>query len=77
MRDYTEVIRERLLELPSVSQAQIANAKPYQIDVDIDEDTLNMLTMFAFLMAVGIVVDDGIVIGETVMAQPLFPAAST
>ena len=29
-------------------------------------ETLNMLTMFAFLMAVGIVVDDGIVIGENI-----------
>lgn len=28
--------------------------------------TLNMLTMFAFLMALGIVVDDGIVIGENI-----------
>jgi hydrophobic/amphiphilic exporter-1 (mainly G- bacteria), HAE1 family len=28
--------------------------------------TLNMLTMFAFLMAIGIVVDDGIVIGENI-----------
>ncbi len=40
LRTFTENIRERLLELPSVSQAQIANAKPYQIDVEIDEDTL-------------------------------------
>ncbi len=34
-------------------------------------DTLNMLTMFAFLMAVGIVVDDGIVIGENIYAHRL------
>lgn len=31
--------------------------------------TLNMLTMFAFLMALGIVVDDAIVIGENVYAH--------
>jgi hydrophobic/amphiphilic exporter-1 (mainly G- bacteria), HAE1 family len=40
LRDYTELVRERLLELPSISQAQIQNAKPYQIDVEVDEDTL-------------------------------------
>lgn len=34
-------------------------------------DTLNMLTMFAFLMAVGIVVDDAIVIGENIYAHRL------
>ncbi|HUP81003.1 MAG TPA: efflux RND transporter permease subunit, partial [Pirellula sp.] len=45
LRAYTENIRERLLELPSVSQAQIANAKPYQIDVEIDEDTLRKYGM--------------------------------
>lgn len=33
--------------------------------------TLNMLTMFAFLMAVGIVVDDGIVIGENIYSHRL------
>ena len=31
--------------------------------------TLNMLTMFAFLMALGIVVDDAIVIGENIYAK--------
>ena len=31
--------------------------------------TLNMLTMFAFLMALGIVVDDAIVIGENIFAK--------
>ncbi len=31
--------------------------------------TLNMLSMFAFLMAVGIVVDDGIVISENIFAH--------
>ena len=32
-------------------------------------DTLNMLTMFSFLMALGIVVDDAIVIGENIYAH--------
>jgi multidrug efflux pump subunit AcrB len=32
-------------------------------------ETLNMLTMFAFLMALGIVVDDAIVIGENIFAH--------
>lgn len=40
LRNYAEKVRERLLELPSVSQAQIQNAKPFQIDVEVDEDTL-------------------------------------
>lgn len=40
LRTYAESVRERLLELKSVSQAQIQNAKPYQIDVEVDEDTL-------------------------------------
>lgn len=40
LRNYAEVVRERLLELPSVSQANLQNIKPYQIDVEIDEDTL-------------------------------------
>lgn len=40
LRSYAEDVRERLLELKSVSQAQIQNAKPYQIDVEVDEDTL-------------------------------------
>ncbi len=31
--------------------------------------TLNMLSMFAFLMALGIVVDDAIVIGENIYAH--------
>src|SRR5690606_8440202 len=30
------------------------------------DQTLNMLTMFAFIMALGIVVDDAIVIGENI-----------
>ncbi len=40
LRDYAETVREQLLELPSVSQAQIQNAKPYQIDVELDENAL-------------------------------------
>ncbi len=40
LRTYVEQVRERLLELPSVSQATILNAKAYQIDVEVDEDTL-------------------------------------
>ena len=32
-------------------------------------ETLNMLTMFAFLMALGIVVDDAIVVGENIFAH--------
>ncbi len=32
--------------------------------------TLNMLSMFAFLMALGIVVDDAIVIGENILSAP-------
>lgn len=34
-------------------------------------ETLNMLTMFAFLMALGIVVDDAIVIGENIFSHRL------
>ena len=33
------------------------------------DQTLNMLTMFAFLLALGIVVDDAIVIGENIYAH--------
>lgn len=40
LRDYAETVREQLLELPSVSQVQIQNAKPYQIDVEVDENAL-------------------------------------
>jgi multidrug efflux pump subunit AcrB len=35
------------------------------------DNTLNMLTMFAFLMALGIVVDDAIVIGENIYTKRL------
>lgn len=40
LREYAEDIRERLIELDSVSQANLLNIKPYQIDVEIDEETL-------------------------------------
>lgn len=40
LRSYAETVRERLIELDAVSQANILNAKPYQIDVEIDENTL-------------------------------------
>ena len=33
------------------------------------DQTLNMLTMFAFLMAIGIIVDDAIVVGENIFAH--------
>ena len=35
----------------------------------ITDQTLNMLSMFAFLMALGIVVDDAIVVGENIYAH--------
>jgi hydrophobic/amphiphilic exporter-1 (mainly G- bacteria), HAE1 family len=40
LRNLAENVRERLIELPNVSQAQLLNVKPYQIDVEISEDTL-------------------------------------
>jgi len=40
LRTLAESIRERLIELPNVSQAQLLNVKPYQIDVEVGEDTL-------------------------------------
>ncbi len=40
LRDVAERVRENLLELPSVSQANILGAKLFQIDVEISEDTL-------------------------------------
>jgi hydrophobic/amphiphilic exporter-1 (mainly G- bacteria), HAE1 family len=40
LREYAESIREQLMELPSVSQARIQNAKPFQIDVEVDETAL-------------------------------------
>lgn len=40
LREVTEKVRDRLLELPQVTQANILGAKPYQIDVELSEDTL-------------------------------------
>lgn len=40
LRNFAESVRDRLIELPNVSQAQVVNVKPYQIDVEISEDTL-------------------------------------
>ena len=40
LRQVTESIRDQLLSLPSVSQANIIGARPYQIDVEIAEDRL-------------------------------------
>jgi len=40
LREVAERVRENLLELPSVSQANILGAKLFQIDVEISEDTL-------------------------------------
>ncbi|MEX0724868.1 MAG: efflux RND transporter permease subunit [Planctomycetaceae bacterium] len=40
LREITEQVRDELLLLPAVSQANIAGAKEYQIDVEIPEETL-------------------------------------
>ena len=40
LRQVTEDVRDQLLRLPSVSQANIVAAKDYQIDIEISEDTL-------------------------------------
>ncbi|GAB5404986.1 MAG: efflux RND transporter permease subunit [Aureliella sp.] len=40
LREIAEDIRDDLLDLGSISQAKIQGAKPYQIDVEISEDTL-------------------------------------
>jgi multidrug efflux pump subunit AcrB len=40
LREVAELVREELLALPEVSQANILGAKPFQIDVEIPEDTL-------------------------------------
>lgn len=40
LREVTERVRDEILELPQISQANILGAKPYQIDVEIPEDTL-------------------------------------
>ncbi len=40
LREIAEGIRDDLLDLGAISQAKIQGAKPYQIDVEISEDTL-------------------------------------
>ena len=40
LRELAERIREELISLPNVSQAEVKAAKNYQIDVEITEDTL-------------------------------------
>lgn len=40
LRELTEQIREELLQLPSISQVELAAAKEYQIDVEIPEESL-------------------------------------
>ncbi len=40
LREVAETVRESLLELATVSQANILGAKPFQIDVEISEDNL-------------------------------------
>lgn len=40
LREVAEVIRDEILALPEVSQANVLGAKPFQIDVEIPEDTL-------------------------------------
>lgn len=40
LRDLTELVRNDLIQLSNVSQAEITGAKEYQIDVEISEETL-------------------------------------
>ncbi len=40
LREITETIRDDLLQLPAVSQANILGARDYQIDVEVSEDRL-------------------------------------
>ncbi len=40
LRKVAERVRERLLDLPEVSRADMQGAKPFQIDVEMSEDTL-------------------------------------
>jgi multidrug efflux pump subunit AcrB len=40
LRQVTEDVRDRLIELDAVSQASILGAKPFQIDVEVSEDSL-------------------------------------
>ncbi len=43
LEEYAEDIRERLIELDAVSQANLLNIKPYQIDVEIDEENITQV----------------------------------
>lgn len=40
LREVTEKVRDKLVELPKVSQATLLGARPYQIDVEISEEKL-------------------------------------
>ncbi len=40
LREYAETVRDRLIEQPNISLARVDNAKPYQIDVEVDESAL-------------------------------------
>ncbi|MCR9295975.1 MAG: efflux RND transporter permease subunit [bacterium] len=40
LREVAESVRSELLDLATISQAEIQGAKPYQIDVEVSEDTL-------------------------------------
>jgi multidrug efflux pump subunit AcrB len=40
LREVTEQIRDEILELPEISQANVLGAKPFQIDVEIPEEVL-------------------------------------
>ena len=40
LRDLAERVRQRLLLLPSVSQAELVGTKEYQVDIEISESTL-------------------------------------
>ena len=40
LREVTELVRNKILALPSVSQANISGSRPYQIDVEIPESRL-------------------------------------
>lgn len=45
LRDLTERVRQRLLLLPSVAQAELVGTKEYQIDIEIPEATLRKYGM--------------------------------
>jgi multidrug efflux pump subunit AcrB len=40
LRQHAEHLRDALLQLPSISQVELLGARPYQIDVEISEETL-------------------------------------